>query len=208
MPLTEISERLGTGLKVKFAVMIGAFLIINTVILSGILIYKTTVLLEDELKDKGILIARRVASDSLQGVLIGDFSILDSIMKDIKNDPDIVCGIILDNQKKVLAHTNIEERGMIFTDVENKKVLRSKEESGVSFEDVSIGGEVYSGKGGRVWRGEREFNFSTPIYCNDQVIIERGNGKNNEDLPVRRKFDRRCNSVYCNIFLFFGRLYI
>lgn len=170
MPLTEISERLGTGLKVKFAVMIGAFLIINTVILSGILIYKTTVSLEDELKDKGILIARRVSSDSLQGVLIGDFSILDSIMKDIKNDPDIVCGIILDNQKKVLAHTNIEERGMIFTDVENKKVLRSKEESGVSFEDVSIGGEVYSGKGGRVWRGEREFNFSTPIYSNGSII--------------------------------------
>ncbi|HLF85485.1 MAG TPA: ATP-binding protein, partial [Nitrospiria bacterium] len=88
----------------------------------------------------------------------------------IKNDPDIVCGIILDNQKKVLAHTNIEERGMIFTDVENKKVLRTKEELGVSFEDVSIGGEVYAGKGGRVWSGEREFNFSTPLFSNGSKI--------------------------------------
>lgn len=170
MSQMEIRERSDISVKLKLTILIGAFLIVNTVILSGILIYKTKVSLEDELKDKGILIARRVANDSLHGVIIGDLSILDSIMKEIKNDPDIVCGIILDNQKKVLAHTNIEERGMIFTDVENKKVLRIKEESGVSFEDVSIGGEVYTGKGGRAWRGEREFNFSTPLYSNGSKI--------------------------------------
>ncbi|HLF86507.1 MAG TPA: hypothetical protein VI584_05440, partial [Nitrospiria bacterium] len=121
----EIREKSDISLKLKLTILIGAFLTANTVILSGILIYKTTVSLEDELKDKGILIARRVANDSFYGVSIGDLSILDRIMKEIKNDPDIVCGIILDNQKKVLAHTNIEERGMIFTDVENKKVLRT-----------------------------------------------------------------------------------
>ncbi|MEK6576934.1 MAG: ATP-binding protein [Nitrospirota bacterium] len=165
-----IRERSGIGLKVKLAVMIGAFLIVNTVILCGILIYKITDSLEDELKEKGVLITKKAAKDSLYGVLIGDLPILDGIMKDIKNDPDIVYGIILNNHRKVLAHTNIEERGKIFNDAEDKKVLSKKEESGVSFEEVSIGGEVYTGRGGRAWRGERAFNFSTPIYSNDSKV--------------------------------------
>ncbi|MBI5747304.1 MAG: HAMP domain-containing protein, partial [Nitrospirae bacterium] len=166
----KIRQRLGIGLKVKLAVMIGAFLIVNAVILSGILTYKITGSLEDELKEKGVLIAKKVAKDSLYGVLIGDSTILDNIMKDIKNDPDIVYGIVLDNHRKVLAHTNIEERGMIFNDAEGKKVLSIKDESGVSFEEVSIGGEVNTGRGGRAWRGERAFNFSMPIYSNDSKV--------------------------------------
>ncbi len=165
-----ITERSGIGLKVKLAVMIGAFLILNAVILSGILTYKITGSLEDELKEKGVLIAKKVAKDSLYGVLVGDLPMLDRIMNDIKNDPDIVYGIVLDNHRKVLAHTNIEDRGKIFNDVEGKKVLNIKDESGVSFEEVSIGGEVNTGRGGRAWRGERAFNFSIPIYSNDSKV--------------------------------------
>lgn len=142
----------GFGIRAKFIILISALLSVSTVILSGILIYYTVNSLRDVIKQKGILLAKKIADDSIYGVTIGDATILDGVIREIKNDPDLVYAAILDTQGKALAHTNKKEIGKVFNET---STMRLQDKGETSFEKLLTG------------KGETVFDIWVPISLKD-----------------------------------------
>lgn len=150
-----IIDRFGFGIRAKFIILISALLIVSTVILSGILIYYTVNSLRDVIKQKGILLAKKIVNDSIYGVTIGDTTILDGVIREVKNDPDLVYAVILDKNGMALAHTNKEEVGKIFNEESTMRLMDKKE---LSFEKLFVG------------KGTMVFDIWAPISLNDSKV--------------------------------------
>lgn len=147
-----IINRFGFGIRVKFIILMSTLLVVSTVILSGILIYYTVNSLQDVIKQKGILLARKIADSSIYGVAISDTSILEGVIEGIKNDPDLVYAAILDTQGKALAHTNKKEIGKIFNEA---SAMRFQDKGEVSVEKLLTG------------KGKTVFDIWVPISLKD-----------------------------------------
>ena len=114
------------GLRFKFIVLIGLLLIISGASLGWFFINRTTAALQEELKRRGVSLAKNLAYNSAYGVSIEDTSNLDRFMKGIVGESDVAYVMILDRQGKVLATTIASKTGSVLTDTLTKKALEAE----------------------------------------------------------------------------------
>ncbi|HET6465796.1 MAG TPA: hypothetical protein VFH55_09335, partial [Nitrospiria bacterium] len=111
------------GLRFKFIALISLLLIVSGTSLGLFFINRTKASLEDELKRRGISLAKNLAYNSTYGVSIEDTGILDRFVKGIASGSDVIYVMILNSKGKILAHTIPSQVGQVLTDETSKKAL-------------------------------------------------------------------------------------
>ncbi|MBI3597477.1 MAG: HAMP domain-containing protein [Nitrospirae bacterium] len=115
------------GLRVKFIALISLLLIAFGSSLGWFFISRTKSFFEEELKRRGISLAKSLAYNSTYGVSIEDTGILDRFVKGIAAESDVTYVMILDPRGKVLAHIVSSQIGQVLTDEITKKALEAQE---------------------------------------------------------------------------------
>lgn len=115
------------GLKLKFIALISFLFIAMGTILTWFFLGSTRGSLEDALQRRGVSLVKGLAYNSIYGVLIGDTSALDRLVKGVKGEPDVAYLIIVDKEGKVLAHSDPSEIGKSYSDKLTKKALEAAE---------------------------------------------------------------------------------
>ncbi|MBI3610097.1 MAG: HAMP domain-containing protein [Nitrospirae bacterium] len=115
------------GLRFKFIALISLLLIVSGTSLGWLFIHRTKTSLEEELKRRGISLAKNLAYNSTYGVSIEDTGVLDRFVKGIVAESDVAYVMIMDRQGKILAHSTASEVGKSLTDETTKNALEARE---------------------------------------------------------------------------------
>lgn len=158
------------GLRFKFTAMISVLFVILGLILSWFFLSRAKASLEDELKRRGMSLAKNLAYNGTYGLTIGDNDSLMALVKGVVNELDVAYVIILDAQGKVLAHNDASEVGKSYTDAMTQKGLEAKETMVVSSQDR---------------RGEEVYDVASPVLTKTEMGGALGNGSGNRIGLVR-----------------------
>jgi len=108
------------GLRFKFSFLIVALILILTIGISTILSIVSTEnqkrALADQMMDKAKLSLENMINVAREGILNNDELLLLSVIAKMMGNQDIMYSIILDTNNKVVAHSDINERGKVLTD--------------------------------------------------------------------------------------------
>ncbi len=115
------------SLKLKFIGIISFLVILMGIVLSWWNLTRTTNMMQEELKRRGISLARNFAHNSVYGLLIDDTVALTRLIKAIQQETDIVYVIVLNSQGKILAHSDEKEIGNVYNDEITQNSLTTEE---------------------------------------------------------------------------------
>ncbi len=108
------------GLRFKFSLLIVALILILTIGISSILSYVSTEnqkrALADQMIAKARLSLENMTNVAREGILNNDELLLLSVIAKTMENEDIKYSIILDNSNRVIAHSDINERGKVLED--------------------------------------------------------------------------------------------
>jgi len=90
-------------LKTKFVLTISFLILVTSVILSGFLIKRQSLLIQRELEKRGELMARNLAHNSEYGVLVENKHLLFNLMEGLYQEDEIVYIVIQDRKGNILA---------------------------------------------------------------------------------------------------------
>jgi methyl-accepting chemotaxis protein len=113
------------NLRMKFIAIISLLFIIQGALMSGFYLVQTTTSLKEELKQRGLSLAKNLAHNSLYGVMVGDTDVLNGYLSGISNELDVSYVMILDKQGKVLTATEKGIIGNVLSDDSAKKALNA-----------------------------------------------------------------------------------
>ena len=123
--MEEIHQiKLKRGLKFKFILLISALFIVMGAILGAILMTSLKRPFEDQLKKRGLAVATNIASVSVFSVSTEDNSMLVPMIRRVARESDIAYVIVLNNEGKVIVHTDEKEIGKTLTDPLTEQALR------------------------------------------------------------------------------------
>jgi signal transduction histidine kinase len=95
--------QLHLGLKTKFVLTISFLILATSVILSGFLIKRQSLLIQRELEKRGESMVRNLAHNSEYGVLVENKSLLLNLMEGLHQEEEVVYILIQDKWSKILA---------------------------------------------------------------------------------------------------------
>ncbi len=95
--------QLHLGLKTKFVLTISFLILATSVILSGFLIKRQSLLIQRELEKRGESMVRNLAHNSEYGVLVENKSLLLNLMEGLYQEEEVVYIIIQDKKGNILA---------------------------------------------------------------------------------------------------------
>jgi methyl-accepting chemotaxis protein len=147
------------SLRFKFIALISLLLIASGASLGLFFINRTKASLEDELKRRGIGLAKNLAYNSTYGVSIEDAGILEKFVKGIESGSDVSYVMILNPKGKILAHTTASQVGQVLTDEISKKALEARE---------PLVQDAYTGN------KEETFDAAAPVVINQDQGGESG----------------------------------
>ena len=108
------------GLRFKFSALIASLILILTVGISGVLSYvtieKEKTALSEQMIDKAKITLENITNVAREGLLSNDELLLVSIIARTMKNKDIKYTVILDTQNRVVAHSDIKEKGKIYRD--------------------------------------------------------------------------------------------
>jgi serine phosphatase RsbU (regulator of sigma subunit) len=108
------------GLRFKFSILIGVLVLFLTLGISGMLSIVTINherrALAHQMIDKARLSLENMTNVAREGILDNDELLLLSLIGKTMENRDIRYSIILDRNNRVIAHSDIEERGTVYTD--------------------------------------------------------------------------------------------
>jgi sigma-B regulation protein RsbU (phosphoserine phosphatase) len=125
----EIFRKRKFGLRFKFSILIGVLVLLLTLGISGMLSIMTINherrALAHQMIDKARLSLENMTNVAREGILDNDELLLLSLINKTMENKDIMYSIILDRNNRVIAHSDIEERGTVYTDDYTQMVSRS-----------------------------------------------------------------------------------
>jgi sigma-B regulation protein RsbU (phosphoserine phosphatase) len=125
----EIFRKRKFGLRFKFSILIGVLVLLLTLGISGMLSVMTINherrALAHQMIDKARLSLENMTNVAREGILDNDELLLLSLINKTMENKDIMYSIILDRNNRVIAHSDIEERGTVYTDDYTQMVSRS-----------------------------------------------------------------------------------
>jgi sigma-B regulation protein RsbU (phosphoserine phosphatase) len=108
------------GLRFKFSIMIVALILLVTVGISSVLSYVSIGTqrraLANQMMDKAMLSVENMTNVAREGILNNDELLLLSLIAKTMENEDIKYSIILDIENRVIAHSDINQRGNVFSD--------------------------------------------------------------------------------------------
>ncbi len=117
------------GLRFKFSILIGVLVLLLTLGISGMLSIMTINherrALANQMIDKAKLSLENMTNVAREGILDNNELLLLSLISKTMENEDIRYSIILDKNNRVIAHSDIEERGTIYTDDFTQMVSKS-----------------------------------------------------------------------------------
>ena len=119
------------GLRFKFSVMVAGLILIVTIGISSILSFVSIEnqrrALGNQMMDKALLSLDNMTNVAREGILNNDELLLLSVIAKTMANRDINYSVILDVNNRVIAHSDINERGKILTDEVTRKASESDE---------------------------------------------------------------------------------
>jgi len=119
------------GLRFKFSILIGALVLLLTIgislVMSIVSIEQERRALADQMMDKALLSVENMTNVAREGILNNDELLLLSVISKTMKNRDIKYSIIFDTSRKVIAHSDINERGKILTDSFTLAASQAKE---------------------------------------------------------------------------------
>ena len=119
------------GLRFKFSVMVAGLILIVTIGISSILSFVSIEnqrrALGNQMMDKALLSLDNMTNVAREGILNNDELLLLSVIAKTMENRDINYSVILDVNNRVIAHSDINERGKILTDEVTRKASESNE---------------------------------------------------------------------------------
>lgn len=119
------------GLRLKFSIMIVALMLLVTVGISSILSYVSIGTqrraLANQMMDKAMLSVENMTNVAREGILNNDELLLLTLIAKTMENEDIKYSIILDVDDRVIAHSDINERGNVLSDDITKMASESDE---------------------------------------------------------------------------------
>lgn len=116
------------GLRAKFIIVMSLLLIMTGSLLSGFFLSRTKTSLEEQLKRRGLLLTKNLASRSAYGLTIGDIELLNQLIKGIVGGNDVAYVIIMNRSGQVVAHSDTAEVNKTYADASSIIALGSQEE--------------------------------------------------------------------------------
>ena len=117
------------GLRFKFSVMVAGLILIVTIGISSILSFVSIEnqrrALGNQMMDKALLSLDNMTNVAREGILNNDELLLLSVIAKTMENRDINYSVILDVNNRVIAHSDINERGKILTDEVTRKASES-----------------------------------------------------------------------------------
>jgi methyl-accepting chemotaxis protein len=138
----EKATKLQYGLRFKVTAMMTVLFVTLGLILSWFSMSRTMTSLEEELKRRGVSLAKTLAYNGERAVAAGDNKAMMSLVKNAVKELDVAYAIILDVQGKVLAHTDSSLIGRSELDEPTRKGMGVKETTVLSYRDAN-GEEMY-----------------------------------------------------------------
>ncbi len=118
------------GLRFKFSILIASLILILTVGISTILSYvtieKEKTALSEQMIDKAKITLENITNVAREGILSNDELLLVSIIARTMKNKDIKYTIILDTNNRVIAHSDIKEKGKVYTDSFTVRASKSR----------------------------------------------------------------------------------
>lgn len=97
-----------------------------------------SMVMRDDLRKKGMALARTVALASERAVVVMDFLFLTEIINTtVQHDEEIVYGVIMDRQRRALVHSDANRAGRVLDDPADHFAARQQS---VTSQDVDLGG--------------------------------------------------------------------
>lgn len=115
------------GLKGKFILLISLLLLLMGGLTSWMVISNTREAMETEMLEKGTAIAKNLAYNAVYGIIVEDSEVLNQFITGINDEIDIGYVIILDQSRKVLAHSDIDMTGKVLDSPVSKLAVQSDE---------------------------------------------------------------------------------
>ncbi|MBI3804692.1 MAG: HAMP domain-containing protein [Nitrospirae bacterium] len=147
-------KRLKRGLRFKFVLMLSLLFILIGSILGVILLKTIQRHFEDQFQKRGLVIAENIAALSIFSIATEDNTMLLPMLKKISRAEGIEYVIVLNNDGKVIAHTEVAQIGKVLSDPLTGQALRTGEATvfpyshdGGEYYDVIAPSEVSTEKG-------------------------------------------------------------
>lgn len=119
------------GLRFKFSIMIVGLILIVTIGISSVLSFVSIEnqrrALGNQMMDKALLSLDNMTNVAREGILNNDELLLLSVIAKTMGNKDINYSVILDVNNRVIAHSDINERGKVLTDEVTRKASESNE---------------------------------------------------------------------------------
>jgi adenylate cyclase len=99
------------SLKVKLSLLITALVVLTVTLVSAFLIRQEQQTLTAEMTKRGLTIAENISAAAKSSLLANDELTLNVLVKDAMKDPDVAYVAIVDENRTVLAHSDVGEIG-------------------------------------------------------------------------------------------------
>lgn len=104
-------RRLSLSLKVKLSLLITALVVLAVTLVSAFLIRQEQQTLTAEMTKRGLTIAENLSAGAKTSLIASDELTLNVLVKDAMKDPDVAYVAIVDENRTVLAHSDVGEIG-------------------------------------------------------------------------------------------------
>ena len=104
-------RRLSLSLKVKLSLLITALVVLAVTLVSAFLIRQEQQTLTAEMTKRGLTIAENLSAGAKTSLIANDELTLNVLVKDAMKDPDVAYVAIVDENRTVLAHSDVGEIG-------------------------------------------------------------------------------------------------
>ena len=121
--------RVRRGLKFKFILLLSLLFLIIGSVLGGLLLKALRKPIEAQFQKRGLTIAENIAALSIFSITTEDDTMLSPMLKNIAHAEDITYVIVLNNDGKVIAHTDETQIGKVLDDPLTRQALRTSEAS-------------------------------------------------------------------------------
>ena len=102
---------LSLSLKVKLSLLITALVVLAVTLVSAFLIRQEQQTLTAEMTKRGLTIAENLSAGAKTSLIASDELTLNVLVKDAMKDPDVAYVAIVDENRTVLAHSDVGEIG-------------------------------------------------------------------------------------------------
>ncbi|TAK05869.1 MAG: methyl-accepting chemotaxis protein, partial [Candidatus Manganitrophaceae bacterium] len=150
----SVQRKLKRGIRFKFILMLSLLFIVIGSVLGVLLLKVIESHFEEEFQKRGVTIAENIAALSIFSIATEDNTMLVPMLEKIAHAEDIAYVIVLNNEGKVIAHTDEAQIGTVLNDPLTAQALTVKkatifpyDQHAEAFYDVAAPSEVTVGKG-------------------------------------------------------------